>query len=279
MALEKSSGGGQSSILSLLNNILHNDLVLLWAVVFSAWVLTFLAAATGQEHWLHYKALSEHPSLSLPLNLLLFVAVWQVMTAAMMLPSTLPMVRLFAKASRGQSQPQLALLIFLAAYAAVWTGFALIAFVGDIGLHELVNHWQWLHHHPWIIAGSTLVLAGGFQFSGLKEQCLNACRHPFSFLTHHYQRGLQAAWNLGIRHGLYCLGCCWALMLVMFAVGVGHFTWMIVLTVVMTLERSWKRGRELSFVVGVAFMVWGVLVLLHPTWLPDLLGGYVGVHS
>jgi len=279
MALEKSSGAGQSSILSGLNNLLNNDLVLLWAVVFIAWVLTFFAAATGQEHWLHYKALSEHHSLSLPLKLLLFVAVWQVMTAAMMLPSTLPMVRLFAKASRGQSQPRLALLTFLLAYALIWTGFALLAFGGDMGLHELMQHWQWLHHHPWMIAGSTLMLAGGFQFSSLKEQCLTACRHPFSFLTHHYQRGVQAAWNLGLRHGLYCLGCCWALMLVMFAVGVGHFTWMIVLTVVMTLERTWKRGRELVPVVGVAFMVWGVLVLLHPTWLPDLLGGYVKVHS
>lgn len=270
--MEKSSSPQQSSALALLNNALNNDLLLVWAIVFLAWVLTILAAATGQDGWLHHEILVEHNSLSLLLKLLLFVAAWQVMTAAMMLPSTLPMVRLFAKASRGQSQPRLALLTFLAAYASVWTGFALIAFAGDIGLHQLMHHWQWLHHHPWIIAGSTLLLAGGFQFSSLKEQCLTACRHPFSFLTHHYQRGLKAAWNLGTRHGLHCLGCCWALMLVMFAVGVGHFTWMIVLTVVMTLERTWKRGRELSFVVGVAFLVWGVLVLLHPSWLPDLLG-------
>jgi predicted metal-binding membrane protein len=277
--LEKPSGAQQSSILLVLNNALSHDLILLWAVVFLAWVLTFLAVLSGQEHWLHYNALIEHNSLPLLLKLLLFVAVWQVMTAAMMLPSTLPMVRLFAKASRGQSQPQLALLTFLAAYASVWTGFALLAVAGDMGLHKLAHHWLWLDHHSWMIAGSTLVLAGGFQFSSLKEQCLNACRHPFSFLTHHYQRGLQAAWNLGIRHGLYCLGCCWALMLVMFAVGVGHFSWMIVLTVVMTLERTWNRGRDIVPVVGVAFLVWGVLVLLHPSWLPDLLGGYAGTHS
>jgi predicted metal-binding membrane protein len=68
-------------------------------------------------------------------------------------------------------------------------------------------------------------------------------------------------------------------MLVMFAVGVGHFSWMIVLTVVMTLERTWNRGRDIVPVVGVAFLVWGVLVLLHPSWLPDLLGGYAGTHS
>jgi predicted metal-binding membrane protein len=273
MALGKASGAERSPALAVFRHAFNNDLTLLWGIVLIAWVLTILVAAMGQDHFLHLNALIEHNPLPLLLKLLLFLAAWQVMTAAMMLPSTLPMVRLFAKASREQPQPRLALLTFLGAYAAVWTGFALIAFVGDIGLHELVHHWQWLHHRPWIIAGSTLVLAGGFQFSFLKEQCLNACRHPFSFLTHHYQRGLQAAWNLGTRHGLYCLGCCWALMLIMFAVGVGHFSWMIVLTVVMTLERTWKQGRQLSFVVGVAFLVWGVLVLLNPSWLPNLFGG------
>jgi len=275
---EKSSNAGQLSVFSLLNNALNNELVILWAVVFFAWVLTLLAAATGQEHWLHNNAAIAQNSLPLPLKLLLFLAAWQVMTAAMMLPSTLPMVRLFARASQGQSQPRLALLTFLVAYALIWTGFALLAFLGDIGLHLLIIRSSWLHHHPWMIAGTTLVLAGGFQFSSLKEQCLNACRHPYSFLTHHYQRGLYAAWSLGLRHGLYCLGCCWALMLVMFAMGLGHFTWMIVLTVVMTLERTWKRGRELVPVVGIAFLLWGVLVLFHPSWLPNLLGGYREIH-
>ncbi len=269
MTLEKPSGAQLSPLLTRFRYALNNDLALLWGIVLIAWVLTILAATTGQEHWLHHNPLNKHHYLPIALRLLLFLAAWQVMTAAMMLPSTLPMVRLFAKASREQPHPKLLLLIFLGAYATVWTGFALIAFIGDIGLHQLVNHWHWLYHHPCIIAGSSLVIAGGFQFSSLKEQCLNACRHPLSFLTHHYQRGLPAAWSLGVRHGLYCLGCCWALMLVMFAVGVGHFTWMIVLTAVMTLERTWKQGRELVPIVGIAFLVWGVIVLLNPSWLSN----------
>jgi predicted metal-binding membrane protein len=272
--LGKPSEVEPASRLPALSHVFNNDVAILWGVILLAWVLTVLAAATGQEHLLHHNALIKHNPLPFPLKLLLFLAAWQVMTTAMMLPSTLPLVRLFVRASREQPQPRLVLLTFLGAYIAVWTGFAIVAFVGDMALHWLVHHWFWLHQHPWIIAGSTLLLAGGFQFSGLKEQCLKACRHPLSFLTHHYQRGLQAAWNLGTRHGLYCLGCCWALMLVMFAVGVGHFTWMVVLTGVMTLERTWKRGRELVPVIGVAFLLWGVLVLLHPNWLPDLLGGH-----
>jgi predicted metal-binding membrane protein len=270
----KPSDAEHSPALAAFKSPFNNDLVILWGVILIAWMLTVLTAVTGHDHFLHPDALIQHNPLPLLLKILLFLATWQVMTMAMMLPSTLPMVHLFIKASRGQSQPRLVLLTFLSAYAAVWTGFALIAFVGDIGVHELIHHWDWLHHRPWITAGLTLVLAGGFQFSGLKEQCLKACRHPLSFLTHYYQRGLHAALNLGIRHGLYCLGCCWALMLVMLAVGVGHFTWMIVLTSIMTLERTWKKGRELVPIVGITFLVWGVLVLLNPSWLPNLLGAY-----
>lgn len=273
MAVGKPSEAEHSPGLAAFKSSFNNGLLILWGLILIAWMLTILTVVTGQEHFLHVDALIERNPLPLLLTLLLFLATWQVMTAAMMLPSILPMVHLFIKASRGQSQPRLALLTFVAGYAAVWTGFALIAFVADMSLHELIHHWDWLHHHPWIIAGLTLVLAGGFQFSELKEQCLKACRHPLSFLTHHYQRGLRAAWDLGIRHGLYCLGCCWALMLLMFTVGVGHFTWMVALTSVMTLERTWKRGRELVPVVGIAFLVWGLLVLLNPSWLPNLLGG------
>lgn len=261
---------------SRFSQIVNNDLAIIWASILIAWMLTILAAATGQEHWLHQSALIKLDPIPLIFKLLLFLSAWQVMTAAMMLPSSLPMMRLFIKVSRQQTKPQLALLAFVGAYAAVWTGFAISALLLDIGLHSLVPHWHWLAHRPWLIAGTTLILAGAFQFSSLKEQCLTSCRHPLSFLTHHYQRGLKAAWDLGIRHGLYCLGCCWALMLVMLAVGVGHFTWMIVLTVIMTLERTWKQGQKLVPVVGVTFLVWGGLVLFNPGWLPDLLGGYGG---
>lgn len=263
----------RSQLLKPLSYFLANDLILVWGIVFLAWSLVFLASVTGQDHLLHHQESIGHDTQSLLFSLFVFLTTWQVMIAAMMLPSTLPLVRLFVKVSHEQREPILALLAFLAAYAAVWTGFAFIFFVGDMGLHWLVHKWYWLHHRSWLISGLTLVLAGGFQFTPFKEQCLKVCRHPLSFLTHHYQRGLQAAWNLGIHHGLYCLGCCWALMLVMFAVGVGHLTWMILLTGVMTLERTWKPGRELVPIVGIVLIVWGGLVLLNPSWLPNLLDG------
>jgi predicted metal-binding membrane protein len=129
----------------------------------------------------------------------------------------------------------------IAGYAMVWTGFGVLAFVGDVGLHKLVHAWPWLAAHPQLIAGSVLALAGAFQFSELKERCLTECRHPGSFLVQHYGRGEAAAFRLGRIHGMFCLGCCWALMLVGFAAGVANLWWMAALTALMVFEKTGRR--------------------------------------
>jgi predicted metal-binding membrane protein len=244
------------------------DGAVLWIVVVAAWVLALLAAIIGWDALLHHDALIGHGAFPAIGTLGVFLLAWQVMTAGMMLPSSLPLMRLFTRASSGQAHPHLARLAFVAAYFAVWTGFAVLALVGDAGLHRLAHRWLWLHDRPWLVGGTVLILAGAFQFSPLKERCLQQCRSPFGFLRRYYHRGVGAAWALGVRHGLFCLGCCWALMLTMFAVGVGHLAWMAGLTGVMVIEKTWRHGRQIAPVVGVVLLVWGVLVLLHPSWLP-----------
>lgn len=237
--------------------------LLAWGLIFLAWAAIFLAGVTGQDHLLHHEVLFEPNSPPLLVKLIIFLLAWQVMIVAMMLPTSLPLIRLFTNVS-SQAGAVLVLPVFLAAYLAIWTGSALLAFLGDLGWHLLLSYLPWRSHHAWLISGTTLLLAGAFQFSELKEHCLKACRHPLSFLTHHYQRGLKAAWNLGINHGLYCLGCCWALMFVMFAVGSSHLTWMLVLTGVMAVEKTTRWGQILVPVVGVGLIVWGTITLLHP---------------
>ncbi len=232
-----------------------------WGIVAVAWALTLLALLTGRTALLDHDALLGSGTLPGPLALLIFLAAWQVMTAAMMLPSSLPMMRLFAQASRGQAHPHLAFGAFLLAYFAVWTTFALAALVLDGGLHALVNHWAWLAAHPRIIGGGLLVLAGLFQFSPLKERCLQECRTPMGFLWRSYRRGVLAAGSLGVRHGLFCLGCCWALMLVMFGVGVGSLIWLTVLTGVMVIEKTTRWGHTLTPYVGIALILLGALLL------------------
>lgn len=246
---------------------------LIWVTVAAAWTLALLLPRLGQGELVAHHAVLDGTRLPSAATLLLFLLAWQVMTGAMMLPSSLPMLQLFARVSQGQAQPRLAMAAFLAAYFAVWTGFALLALAGDAVLHRLVGAWGWLGDRPWLIAGAVLVIAGAFQFSPLKERCLESCRHPAQFLWRFYARGGGAAWRLGLRHGLFCLGCCWALMLTMFAVGVGSLTWMAGLTGVMLIEKTARRGRRLVPLVGGALLLWGVLILLQPSWLPAALSG------
>jgi predicted metal-binding membrane protein len=232
------------------------------ATVLVAWGLMLALLALEQTAVIQHDAILADGRLAWPLALVVFVAAWQLMTAAMMLPTSLPMVRAFAVTVRGQRQPRLALTAFLAGYFVIWTGFAFAALGGDALLHGLVDHWTWLADRPGLIGGTMLTGAGAFQFSPLKERCLAECRSPLQFLWRHYRRGVGGAWQLGLRHGIFCVGCCWALMLVMFAVGIGSLAWMAGLTGVMLVEKTSRWGRRLIPIVGVILIGWGLLTLL-----------------
>ena len=243
------------------------------AVLFAiaaAWAVALVAEATGRAEQLHHDWLLEG-GLSPWAALGVFVVAWQVMLAAMMLPSSLPMISLFDRTSASQPRPGRARLAFLGGYAVVWTGFGALAFVGDAVLHATVHRFAWLASHPEIIGGTVLVGAGLFQFSALKEACLEQCRHPAAFLLRHYARGPRAGFRLGSRHGAFCIGCCWALMLVMFAVGASNLVWMGALTLVMVYEKTAPRAERGVWMIGVGFVTLGVLVLLGPGWLPEVL--------
>lgn len=133
-------------------------------------------------------------------------------------------------------------------------------------MHAVVERWGWLAARPGLVLGATLLLAGGFQFSSLKKACLTACRSPLEMLWRHYRRGAAAAWALGTRHALQCLGCCWALMLVMFATGAGSLAWMVLLTAVMVAEKTTRVGARLVAPVGVALLGGGLAVSAAAVW-------------
>jgi predicted metal-binding membrane protein len=233
----------------------------------AAWALAIAAEATGTAGALHHDALIEHgpPFWA---ALLLFLLAWQAMVAAMMLPSSLPLIRLFEVTSRSQERVRRVRGVFLGGYAAVWTGFGAIAFLGDDAIHHTVDATPWLEARPWLIGGSVLLGAGLFQFSDLKDKCLSKCRHPAPYMLSHYRRGASAAFRLGAGHGLFCLGCCWALMLVMFAAGVAVLWWMAALTAVMVYEKTGRYGRALTPVVGAALLALSAIAVAHPPWFP-----------
>ena len=231
------------------------------AAVAAAWVAAIAAQASGAASVVHHHdVLADGPP---PAGaVLLFLAGWQVMIAAMMLPSSLPLVRMFAAASFPAPGRARAMAAFLGAYALVWATFGTLAFAADTGLHTVVSASPWLERHEWAVAPSVLLLAGAFQFTSLKDACLRSCRHPASFMHRHYKRGTAGAFKLGTRHGLFCVGCCWALMLVMFALGVASLIWMALLTALMVHEKTRPAGARTVPLTGVTLLALGTTLFL-----------------
>ena len=226
-----------------------------------SWILIVFAQLTGAAEIVHHDGLID-AGLPPSMALLLFGLSWQTMVVAMMLPTSLPMIRLFRMTSGSQPAQGRLMAVFLSGYALVWMSFGFAALGGDVLLHRVEGSSAWLSARPWLIPASVLALAGLFQFSSLKDRCLRECRHPGPFLVRHYRRGPGAALELGIRHGLFCLGCCWALMLLMFAVGVANLTWMAVLTALMVYEKTGQLGERVSRYAGVTFLLMAAVVAL-----------------
>jgi predicted metal-binding membrane protein len=219
-----------------------------------SWLVIIGAQVWGVSEAVHHDALVES-DLPLWASVGVFILAWQSMTAAMMLPTSLPMVRLFNSTSRTQPDRAAVNALFLLAYAVVWTGFGIAAFLGDVALHRFVDATPWLEARPWVVSAAVLALAGAFQFSSLKDKCLHVCQHPAIFMWRHYRRGRRAAFEIGLRHGMFCLGCCWALMLVMFAVGVANLIWMAALTAVMVYEKTGRLSGEIVRAAGIALLL------------------------
>ena len=241
--------------------------LLLLGVILAGWLFSIWAELTGAAAAFHHHSLYHAVAdggLPLWLPVLQLTAAWQVMTAAMMLPSSLPMIRLYAITSRRAPGWPYSLLLFLVAYFAVWTGFAVPALLGDMALHRLVHAWPWLEENSRLIPSATFALAALWQLTPFKDACLRECRHPGPFLQRYYGRGARAALLLGLRHGLFCLGCCWALMLVMFAAGVAHLAWMGVLGLIMLAEKALPGGDRLTLPVGAGLAALAVLALTTP---------------
>ncbi len=220
----------------------------------AAWVAAIAAQAAGAAALVHHDALILDDEPPLAVAALAALLAWQVMIAAMMLPSSLPLVRLYARASQRAPRRGRSMAAFIGGYAAVWSAFGLAAFGADAGLHAAVDASPWLERHDWWIGGSVLALAGAFQFTSLKDACLDKCRHPGQFLMRYYERGPGGGFRLGARHGLFCVGCCWALMLVLFAAGVASVLWMALLTAVMIHEKTRPAGARAVPVTGVALL-------------------------
>jgi len=240
---------------------------LLLALIAIAWLALFVWGQSPYGRFLSHDELGE---IAIGLNgegvglALVFVAGWTVMTFAMMLPTSLPLITMFDRVARRRADHTLLVVLLIAGYLAMWTLFGAAAHTGDRAVHAAVNQIHWLEDNSYAIGAATLILAGAYQFTPLKYVCLDKCRSPLSFITEHWHGANERrqAFLLGAHHGLFCVGCCWSLMLLMFGVGIGNIGWMMLLGAVMAVEKNMPWGRQLSAPLGVALVVAGVALLL-----------------
>lgn len=225
-----------------------------WAAL-AAWGASPFAGLLG-----HRDAGGELPAAA---RLAVFVVGWTLMTVAMMLPSSLPLVNLFRRFTLRRPDRGRLLLLLGAGYLWVWGAFGLLAYLGDGLLHAAVEQLPALQAAAGGIAAALLLTAGVYQFTPLKTLCLEKCRSPYSFLVQHWsgKRPGRDAFRLGVRHGLFCVGCCWTLMLLMFAIGGANLGWMLALGALMAAERTTRWGRRLTRPLGAVLVAWAVLHL------------------
>ncbi|WP_297773744.1 DUF2182 domain-containing protein [uncultured Roseovarius sp.] len=237
-----------------------------------AWVVLWLWQHSPYGRYLDHgdwtrAGLAQSLCASLPggewlLPLGLYAGGWLLMSAAMMLPTALPLLAGFRRmvAARRDGGRLIALLI--TGYLALWLGFGITAHLLDLAVHEIAGRSLWLTFNGWAIGAGVLALAGLFQFSALKDHCLTRCRAPAGFILRHWRgpRPNRQAIMIGLDHGLYCVGCCWALMLLMFVTGTASVGWMLLLGAVMAAEKNLPGGERLSNVIGLILIGFAVLM-------------------
>lgn len=208
-------------------------------------------------------AMAQIPAWSWDYFVMMFL-MWAIMMVGMMVPTAAPMILIYAQFARkrGNAGTYLSTGAFVSGYLLVWTGFSLAATLAQWGLDSaaLLSPMM-VSRSPWLGAG-LLIAAGVFQLTPLKNACLSHCRSPFQFFMSHWRAGRLGALRMGLHHGWYCLGCCWALMGLLFFGGVMNLLWIAAITAFVLLEKVLPRGPIAGKVTGYAMIAVGSVVLI-----------------
>ena len=230
-----------------------------------SWLYLWLEADAMDRMMMGLRPMAMRATAASVWTFLLVFAMWAVMMAGMMLPSAAPMTLFYAaivrkNGERGTALPSV--WIFGAGYLLVWTAFSL----GATALQALFEHWavassMMVSTSRWLTA-MILVGAGFYQWSPLKDACLGKCRAPLEFVMTRWRPGRLGALRMGATHGLYCVGCCWALMLLLFVGGVMNLPWVALIAVFVLLEKVLPHGRIVARIAGTGLIAWGVYILI-----------------
>ncbi|PWU06655.1 MAG: hypothetical protein C5B51_11850 [Terriglobia bacterium] len=220
--------------------------------------------AAGREHEKMMAAMGMTMNMPWTAPDLFFTfAMWAVMMVGMMAPSASPMLLLFAaaRAGRGGKGMSLGTLAFGMGYIAVWFGFSAGAALLQSGLRQAAMLSPAMVSSSGRLSGVILIAAGAYQLTAWKARCLTQCRSPLGFLLTNWREGTYGAFRMGFRHGGYCLGCCWALMCVLFVVGVMNLLWIAVLAGFVLIEKIGPAGAIVARVAGVAMLILGIVAM------------------
>jgi predicted metal-binding membrane protein len=189
------------------------------------------------------------------------LAIWWAMMPGMMLPSAAPMILIFAainRRKRERGQPFVRAMVFTSGYLIAWGLFGVFATVTDWGLEQAALISPITGRLSPILGAIVVTAAGIYQLTPLKSVCLTHCRSPFDFVLNHWREGMAGALRMGVEHGLYCLGCCWFLMALLFAAGIMNVLWMAVITVFVFIEKLSPAGQWIARASGIAMLGFGI---------------------
>jgi predicted metal-binding membrane protein len=201
-----------------------------------------------------------------PTTILLLFVMWTVMMVAMMVPSATPMILAFLTVNQRRqatARPLVPVTIFLLGYLTVWTAFSAVATLAEWGLHKAELLSPAMAANSPALNGGLLIAAGVFQWTPLKRACLKGCRSPLSFLMSEWREGTAGAFVMGLRHGAYCVGCCWVLMALLFVAGVMNLLWVAVIALFVMAEKISAKGELLAHVSGIALLAAGAALMAH----------------
>ena len=248
----------------LLLAILRHDRALavaaLLVVIALSWTWLLVGAGLGMEQMDMGggQKMLMAPAWTPSYTALIFV-MWAVMMAAMMLPAATPTILLVDALARQQANGSQATGLFTVGYLVAWGGFSVLATGLQWGLVRAALLGEDMASASPMLVGVLLIAAGIYQWTPLKQACLAHCRAPFDFLTRHWGRG---PFRAGLHHGLFCLGCCWMLMALLFAFGLMNLLWIAALALLVLIEKVLPIGGRMSHVTGVALIAWGVWMLV-----------------
>ena len=243
----------------------------------AAWAIIIWQASRGSGMAMGDQAdgmaMAERPALDLTAGMGagLFLAMWVAMMAAMMFPTAAPMILMFARVHAGKQrrgQSFVPTWVFTGAYLALWTAFGAIAYLLATAASAQLRHSAWLADNAARIGAVAIILAGVYQFTPLKRVCLRHCRSPLAFVTQHWREGRAGSFLMGLRHGLYCLGCCWLLFVLLFPIGVMNLAAMLLVTALIFAEKALPAGERTARFAAAALIGYGAIILALPAALP-----------